>query len=123
MRRPKAIPDALLAPEQGVILETDPARAREIGREALANYLRLPNYPNHWRRLGFTEENFAGPSDRLIDGLFVWGDVEALRRRLQAHFDAGADHVCIQAVAGRMLGDIGRSRAIWRELSAALFCP
>lgn len=113
-------PDALLAPEQGVILETDPARARALGREALENYLRLPNYLNSWRRLGFSDDDFAGPSDRLVDALFAWGDVEAIRRRLQAHVDAGADHVCIQAVAGRMLSDVNRSQAIWRELSAAL---
>jgi probable F420-dependent oxidoreductase len=114
-------PDALLAPEQGVILETDPARAREIGRNAVANYLRLPNYLNSWRRLGFSEQDISTPSDRLIDALFAWGDVDAVRQRIQAHLDAGADHVCVQAVTGTMLGDVPRSRAIWREMAADLF--
>lgn len=113
-------PDALLAPEQAVILETDPQKAREAGRKALENYLRLPNYLNSWRRLGFTEEDVSTPSDRLIDGLFAWGDVDAVRERIQAHLDAGADHVCIQAVSGSMLSDIERSRAIWREMASDL---
>jgi probable F420-dependent oxidoreductase len=113
-------PDALLAPEQGVILETDPERAREIGRAALANYLRLPNYLNSWRRLGFSEEDVSTPSDRLIDALFAWGDTGTVRQRIQAHLDAGADHVCIQAVSGTMLSDVQRSRAIWREMAADL---
>ena len=113
-------PDALLAPEQGVILETDPAKVREIGRQAIANYLRLPNYLNSWRRLGFSDDDFSGGSDRLIDAIFAWGDVRAIRDRLQAHLEAGANHVCIQAVTGRMLSDVQRARSVWRELSAEL---
>ena len=111
--------EPLLAPELGVILESDPERARTLGRQALDNYLRLPNYLNSWRRLGFSEEDIQG-SDRLIDALFAWGDVDALVARVKAHLDAGADHVCLQAVAGPMLSDIEKSRTIWRELAAAL---
>ena len=112
--------DALLAPEQGVILETDAERAREIGRQALSSYLGLPNYVSNWRRLGFDDADFAEPSDRLVDALFAWGDVDAIAARLQAHLDAGADHVCIQAVAGPMLGDTDRVREVWRAVAARL---
>ena len=28
--------------------------------------------------------------------MVAWGDERAIRARIQAHFDAGADHVCIQ---------------------------
>ena len=88
----------LLAPEQKVILETDPAKAREIARATLAIYFPgLPNYVNNLRRLGFGDDDFAPPlSDRLVDAVVAWGDVEAIRARVQAHHDAGADHVCIQ---------------------------
>jgi probable F420-dependent oxidoreductase len=92
-------PDRLLCPEQMVLLETDPAAARAAGRKVLATYLPLPNYRNNLGRLGFSGDDFEnGGSDRLIDGVIAWGDEAAIRRRIQDHWDAGADHVCIQAV-------------------------
>ena len=92
-------PGKLLCPEQMVLLETDPAAARAAGRKVLATYLPLPNYRNNLIRLGFAGDDFEnGGSDRLIDGIIAWGDEAAIRRRIQAHWDAGADHVCVQAV-------------------------
>jgi probable F420-dependent oxidoreductase len=89
----------LLCPEQMVLLETDPGVAREAGRKVLATYLPLPNYRNNFIRIGFSSDDFEnGGSDRLIDSIIAWGDEAAIRRRIQAHWDAGADHVCIQAV-------------------------
>ena len=91
--------DALLAPEQGVVLDRDPASARAKARAAIAMYLGLPNYLNSWRRAGFTDEDFsAGGSDRLVDALVAWGDAETVARRLEAHLAAGADHVCVQVL-------------------------
>ena len=87
----------LLCVEQMMVLEENPARARAIGRGTLGFYLGLPNYQQNWKRQGFTEEDWSGQgSDRLIDAMIAWGDEAALRRRVQAHWDAGADHVCIQ---------------------------
>ena len=112
-------PDALLAPEVGVILENDERRARDIGRYQLDRYMAMPNYVNNWRRFGFGDDDIAnGGSDRLIDALFGWGDVEAIAERIEQHFDAGADHVCIQVL--RREGAEGLPRDEWRELSAAL---
>jgi len=92
--------DKLLCVEQGVILETDPARARALGRKFLDLYLGLPNYVNNWRRLGFGDADFAGGgSDRLIDTVLVWGDESAIRARLEEHWQAGADHVCVQTIS------------------------
>lgn len=89
----------LLAPEQAVVLETDAARARQIARAHMATYLGLPNYVNNLERLGFTATDIAGGgSDRLVDAIVAWGDLDAVSRRIQDHFDAGADHVCIQAL-------------------------
>jgi probable F420-dependent oxidoreductase len=113
-------PDALLAPEQGVILETDPAKARAIARGNLETYLALPNYVNNWRRLGFTDEDFSGPSDRLVDALFAWGSLDRIRQRLDAHFSAGADHVALQVIQSEKVGDLEEARAGWRELAALL---
>jgi probable F420-dependent oxidoreductase len=91
--------DKLLVPEQKVVLETDPEVARRLARETLDFYLKLSNYTNNWLRLGFTEEDLAdGGSDRLVDALTAWGDEEAIRARVQAHFDAGADQVIVQVL-------------------------
>ena len=93
-------PGKLLCPEQMVLLETDPAKARAAARRTLGIYLPLPNYANNWLRLGFTTDDIAnGGSDRLVDAVVAWGDEEAIRRRVQAHWDAGADHVCIQPLS------------------------
>jgi probable F420-dependent oxidoreductase len=92
-------PEKLLCVEQGAILETDPARARALARRFLALYLGLPNYVDNWRRLGFTDADFAaGGSDRLIDAVIAWGDEKAIRARIQEHWQAGADQVCVQAI-------------------------
>jgi probable F420-dependent oxidoreductase len=89
----------LLCVEQGAILETDAGRARAAARENLAIYLKLPNYLNHWKRLGFSDSDFAGGgSDRLIDAVIVWGDEKAIRQRIDEHWQAGADHVCVQPI-------------------------
>ena len=113
-------PDALLAPEHGVILETDPGKARDVGREALGLYLRLPNYTNNWRRLGFSDEEIENPSDRLVDALFAWGGVDQIARRVREHLDAGANHVCLQVVRGKVGGDPSLPRDAWRELAGLL---
>jgi probable F420-dependent oxidoreductase len=113
---------AQLLPEQHVVLETDAARARAIARESIAMYLHLPEpatYVNNWRRLGFREEDFAdGGSDRLIDHVVAWGDETTIAARVQEHFDAGADHVCVQAYTGPE--QTGLPRAAWRALAPAL---
>jgi probable F420-dependent oxidoreductase len=90
----------LLAPEQKVVLETDPDRARAIGRPRVQKpYLGLSNYLANLRRLGWTDADLAdGGSDRLIDALVLHGDAEAIGRGIAAHVDAGADHVAIQVL-------------------------
>jgi len=93
-------PRPLLAPEQVVVLETDPVSAREIGRRHMAMYLRLPNYINNLRALGYDDRDFADRgSDRLLDAIVAWGDEEAIAGRVRDHLDAGADHVAIQSYA------------------------
>jgi probable F420-dependent oxidoreductase len=92
-------PGKLLCPEVWVLLETDAAKARAAARQALAPYLRLDNYANNWRRLGFGDADLAGSgSDRLVDATVAWGDEGKIRAAIQAHWDVGADHVCIQTI-------------------------
>ncbi len=96
----------LLCVEQGAILETNPAQARSIARRFLSIYLGLPNYVNNWRRMGFGDDDFAGGgSDRLVDAVIAWGDEKAIRARIDQHSQAGADHVCIQAIGPTAMPD------------------
>ena len=90
-------PDAWLCPEQMVLLETDAEKARAIARQHMATYIDLPNYRNNLLELDFEEADFDnGGSDKLVDAIVAWGDEDTIRARIQAHWDAGADHVCIQ---------------------------
>ncbi len=109
-------PDALLAPEQKVCLETDPDAARSLARENMAMYMGLPNYVNNLHRLGFTEADTTDLSDRLVDAIVAWGDLDAIAARIRAHHDAGADHVAVQVLAPR--GELPIAQ--WRTLAEAL---
>lgn len=87
----------LLAPEQKVVLESDPSTARAIARQALDFYLGKRGYATNLRRLGFTDDDLArGGSDRLIDATVAWGDLDTVQARIAEHHQAGADHVAIQ---------------------------
>jgi len=92
-------PGKWLCPEQKVLLESDPAKARAVARAQLEVYLGLENYRNSWLRQGFSADDLSGGgSDRFIDAMVAWGDEAAIRRRIQQHWDAGADQVCIKAL-------------------------
>jgi probable F420-dependent oxidoreductase len=113
-------PGPLLAPEQKVVLETDPARARAIARAVFSPHLAQPNYAGSLLRMGFTADDLAGGgSDRVIDAVIAWGDAGTVLDRIAEHHAAGADHVAIQVLTA---GDYGRGplpRQQWRELAAA----
>lgn len=110
----------VLAPEQAVLLETDPTKAREIGRKFMATYIRLPNYANNLRRLGYTDDDLGDaqrpPSDRMVDAIVAWGTIDDCVARVKAHFDAGASHVSIQVLDADFAALPMRQ---WREFSAA----
>jgi len=110
--------DPLLCVEQAAVLESDPVKARKIARAFLALYLTLPNYTNNFLRFGFTQEDCKGEgSDRLIDAIVAWGDVDAIRSRIHAHLAAGADHVCIQVLSADPKSLPMRE---WQELAKSL---
>jgi probable F420-dependent oxidoreductase len=111
-------PDPYLCPEQAVVLEKDPAKARAIARKFLAIYLTLPNYTNNFLRLGFQEADFSnGGSDHLIDSVVAWGDTKAIVSRIHEHHSAGADHVCIQVLTDDLKTLPFRE---YRELASAI---
>ncbi len=108
-----------LAPEQMVVVETDPAKARATARMAMSVYLRAPNYCNNLVRLGFDAGDWADPkqpADRLVDAIVAWGTAEQIADRVQSHFDAGADHVCVQALRDDHELPVDE----WRQLASVL---
>jgi probable F420-dependent oxidoreductase len=110
-------PDALIAPHQAVVLETDPAKARQIARRGIGMFIGFPSYQANLRRLGFGDDDLIpGGSDRLIDATVAWGSLEDISRRVHEHWDAGADHVALQVLPAKP----GLPRAEWRELSPLL---
>ena len=110
--------DACLAVEQTAVLSSDAETARRIGRAFARHYLALPNYANNLRRLGWADEDIANDgSDRLIDAVVAWGDVDTIVERVRAHLDAGADHVCVQL---RAESSADPATAAYAELAAGL---
>ena len=109
-------PDALLAPEQAVVFETDPTKARAIARQHMTTYTRLPNYTNNLKRFGFTEEEIVNQDDRLVDAIVAWGTTDAIVSRIKQHLDSGANHVCVQ-----VLGENPTALPMneWQELADA----
>lgn len=107
-------PDAWLCVEQKICLTTDAGRAREVAAANMARYMPLPNYRNNWLRQGFTEDELSGRgNDRFLDAMVAWGTEDEIRARIQAHFDAGATHVCIQP-----LDPDGKPTPDWNALQA-----
>jgi probable F420-dependent oxidoreductase len=112
-------PEALLIPEQKVLICSDVSAARRIGRRRMAMYLDLPNYLNNWRELGFDDTDFSsGGSDRLIDAMVAWGSATAVARRIRDHLDAGADQVAVQVL--NPSGDEDLPLAQWSQAAGAL---
>ena len=110
-------PDKMLAVEQMVVLESDPDKARTIARKHMKVYLDLPNYANNLIRLGFTAEDVSEAADKVVDAIVAWGSVDDALARVQAHRDAGANHVCIQVLQENP-ADIPLEA--WRTLGEAL---
>jgi methionine synthase I (cobalamin-dependent) len=79
-------------------------------------YLGLRNYTTNLLRHGFDESDVAaGGSDRLLDSVVPQGSPEAIAAVLQAHLDAGADHVAVQT-----LGEPGIPARSWGAVAQAL---
>jgi probable F420-dependent oxidoreductase len=106
----------LLATELACAVEPDSERGRAAARKYAALYLGLSNYTNNLRRFGYTDEDVeGGGSDRVIDDVVPNGSAAEIASVVRAHWDAGADHVCVQPV-----GIKGIPEREWTELAHEL---
>jgi probable F420-dependent oxidoreductase len=111
-------PAMLIAPHQAVVLDSRAAKARDAARAGIGPALDLPSYQRNLRRMGFGDDDLvSGGSDRLIDAVVAWGDLEAIAQRIREHFDAGANHVALQALT---VPDGLTLSAAWRELATLI---
>jgi len=92
-------PDKLLCVEQKICVSTDATEARAAANAALSMYASLPNYRNNWLRLGYTDDEIDQRDPRFLDAVVAWGTAAQIRERVDAHYSAGADHVCIQPLS------------------------
>jgi len=90
--------DSWVCVGQITILERDPSKARAAARKHLEFYMAQANYIRSLQAQGFTDEDIATVSDRLIDGCVAWGDEKRIRERFDAHFAAGASQICMMPV-------------------------
>ena len=99
-----------------VVLEEDPGTARAIARQHMKTYSALPNYANNLMRLGYDADDIENMADVVVDAVVAWGSIEAIKKRVQDHFDAGADHVCVQVLTE----EPQTVPEGWRQLAPAL---
>lgn len=116
MARETMGPEALLYPEQMVVLEGDSDAARTIARQHMKTYAALPNYVNNLVRLGYEAEDIENLEDNVVDAVVAWGSIDDIHRRVKEHFDAGADHVCVQVLTE----EPHQVSEGWRRLAPAL---
>jgi probable F420-dependent oxidoreductase len=86
---------ATLVVDQMIVLDDDPARARETARGPLRFLSRVGGYRDNFVRMGFTATEIDQLSDRLVDELVAWGDEQTISERVRAHHLAGADQVAL----------------------------
>lgn len=111
-------PGVLVAPAIKAVFDSDASRARAIGRSSVAPTARNPAYRTNLLRFGYTDDDLGRePSDRVVDALIAWGDTSAIEARVREHFDAGADHVCVEVLTG---DDTTLPTEAWHELAPAL---
>jgi probable F420-dependent oxidoreductase len=112
--------EALLVIDQMVVLDDDAERARETARGPVRFLSGIGGYRANFTRMGFSDAEVDGLSDRLIDSVVSWGNAEAVASQVGEHLAAGADQVMLQVLHGdRQPGPLEAAR----ELAPLLLKP
>jgi probable F420-dependent oxidoreductase len=104
---------AALVVDQMLVLDSDAARARETARRPLRFLSGLRGYRASFARMGFTDSEINGLSDKLTDELVIWGDADTVTARIRGQLRAGADHVVLHVLSeGSQPGQIEVARSL-----------
>jgi probable F420-dependent oxidoreductase len=88
-------PDKLLVVGLSVIPDADADRAKATARESVSVRLAAPSYTARIAGLGYSAQEIAEVSDRLVDAIVAHGDSTAVAVKVREHLLAGADHVTL----------------------------
>ena len=88
--------DRLLAVLLMVIPVTDREAARRTAAVPLDFLAKLGGYRRNLLRQGFSEPDIDDVSDRLLDGIAAWGDLDTIAARVAEYRAAGADQVVLR---------------------------
>ena len=91
--------DKTLAVLVMVLPTTDREAARQAAAKPLDFLTSVGGYRRNLLRQGFSESDIDDVSDRLLDGITAWGDLDSIAARVAEFHAAGADQVVV-----RMLG-------------------
>lgn len=75
-------------------------------------------YAANLRRMGFAADEVARVSDRLVDAVVAWGDLDVVAARIAEHLRAGADQVVLSVLSADPPGSLPVQQ--WRQLAKAL---
>jgi probable F420-dependent oxidoreductase len=83
-----------------VLLMIVPTTDREAARRAAATPLdfltKVGGYRRNLLRQGFFDSDIDHVSDRLLDGITVWGELDSIAARVEEYRAAGADQVVLR---------------------------
>jgi probable F420-dependent oxidoreductase len=83
-----------------VLVMVVPTTDREAARQAAATPLdfltKVGGYRRNLLRQGFSESDIDDVSDRLLDGITAWGEVDSIAARVAEYRAAGADQVVVR---------------------------
>jgi probable F420-dependent oxidoreductase len=100
-------PDKLLVVGLAVVADADPDRARATARQTVAGRLGQPGtYAATVARLGYSERDITGVSDRLVDAIVGYGDAARIAAKVREHLAAGADHVMVMPTGTDFAGGV-----------------
>ena len=94
-------PDKLLVVGLSVIPDADADQAKAAARESVSGRLAAPSYAARIAGLGYSAQEIAEVSDRLVDAIVAHGDSTAIAVKVREHLLAGADHVTLLLPIGR----------------------
>ncbi len=93
-------PDKLLVVGLAVTLDSDRDRAKATARETVSGWLGRRSYAATIARLGYSAQDIAEVSDRLVNAVVAQGDTTSITVKVREHVAAGADHVALLLPTG-----------------------